>query len=248
MQRIAIGSACLIAGYAFTFVFPRIVEVEKRLEIPIEKKVEVIVEKPIEKIVERRVEIPVTKIVEVPAKLSSEQDLMIAEGRSANVARTLRGTPEMFGPRQKTVKVIVDMTDHARSKINEDAIKARIETTFRNCGFKVINEGSANTMIHAQAQMILARVSGREVGLAGVLSISVNQYLTAKLGWHVEPTTSFDGKYKLVACTMKEYGSTVTLDTDSYGQIPAMFDDYAITAANDLVKACERDEALARER
>lgn len=248
MQRITIGLTCLVAGYGLTFIFPQKVLVEKRVEIPVEKRIEVIVEKPVEKIVERRVEIPVTKIVEIPAKLSAEQELMIAEGSLANAARTLNGTPGMFGATQRTVKVIVDMSEPARSKVNADAIKARVETSFRNCGFKIIDESSADTIIHVQAQMLLAKVAGREIGLAGVLSISVNQYVTAKLGWHVAPTAPYEGKYKLMACTMKKYGSTVTINPDNYDKIPSMFDDDAITAANDLVKACERDEALAKGR
>lgn len=248
MQRFTIGSACLLAGYGLTFVFPQKVEVEKQVEIPIEKRIEVIVEKPVEKIVERRIEIPVTKIVEVPAKLSAEQELMIAEGSLANAARTLNGTPGMFGTTQRTVKVIVDISEPVRSKVNEDAIKARVETTFRNCGFKIIDEGSADTIIHVQAQMLLAKVAGREIGLSGALSISVDQYVTAKLGWHVAPTAPFEGKYKLMACTMKRYGSTVTINPANYDKIPSMLDDDAITAANDLVKACERDEALAKGR
>ncbi len=240
VSKAVIALIALAAGYGSTYLFPRIVEVEKRVEVPVEKKVEVIVEKPVEKIIEKRVEIPVTRIVEVPAKLSSEQLNFIAEGRAVSGASTWgKNSPSCFGDRKKIVKIIVDLSEDARSRISEGAIQARVETAFRNAGFRITDLTETDTIIHVQAQLIAVEVGGVEKGLAGVVSVSINQYLTSKLGW---AGGTLVGKYKLTSSEMSSYGQTIVQGKNSYGDIPSLFSDYAITAANDLMKACERDE------
>ena len=242
LSKGVIALVALAAGYSSTYFFPKIVEVEKRVEVPVEKRVEVIVEKPVEKIIEKRVEVPVTRIVEVPAKLSNEQLNFIAEGRAVSEASTWgKNSPKCFGDRKKTVKIVVDLSQDASSRISEEAIKARVETAFRNAGFKITDVAGSDTIIHVQAQLIAVEVGGLEKGLAGVLSVSIKQFLTSKFGWD-EGTLL--GKYKLTSGEMSSYGQTIVQGKNSYGDIPSLFSDYAITAANDLMKACERDEAV----
>lgn len=242
LSKVVIALIALAAGYSSTFIFPKIVEVEKRVEVPVEKRVEVVVEKPVEKIIEKRVEVPVTRIVEVPAKLTSEQLGFIAEGKAAAFSSLWgENSPRCFGDRKKTVKVVVNITKEASSRISKEAIKARVETAFRNSGFKITDEASVDTIIHVKGELIVVEVGGLEKGMAGTLGVSIEQFLTSKFGWD---TGKFVGVYKRASYEMTSYGQTIVQGKSSYGDIPSLFSDYAITAANDLMKACERDEAV----
>lgn len=238
MQKIIIALVALAAGYGLTFLFPEKVEVEKRVEVTVEKQI--VVEKPVEKIVEKVVEVPVTKVVEVPARLTKEQEVFISEGRAVFAARTLKESGSALGPKEKTVCVIVDMTSVAKERVNAGAIKARVETIFRNCGFKVSDDDGVETTIHVQAQMLPIE-SSREIGLAGQISVSIQQYFTAKFGWHNLPTDARQTPQKLITAPLNTYGQVVFYPVREYGDIPGAFDNLAIQAANDLTKAYERD-------
>lgn len=242
MQKIIIALVALAAGYGLTFLFPEKVEVEKRVEVTVEKQI--VVEKPVEKIVEKIVEVPVTKVVEVPARLTKEQENLLADGRSLKEARTLPDSCRVVGPREKAVKVIIDMSDDAKARVDEKAIKARIETAFRNCGFKLVEHDHVDTVIHAQAQLIIIETN-QEIGLAGTLSINTRQYLTAKIGWFGMPQNGTPARFSLIAADLDDYAITISSPRSSYSSIPSKFDDLAVTAANDLMKAYERDQASA---
>lgn len=245
LSKGVIALIALAAGYSSTYFFPKIVEVEKRVEVPVEKRVEVVVEKPVEKIIEKRVEVPVERIVEVPAKLSSDQLTLIAEGRAASEAGFWKdGSPYAFGDRKKAVKVVVIMSNSAKDRVNEEAIKARVESAFRNTGFKITDAPDRNTTIYVNVSLIKITIGTRETGMAGVLSLDINQFLTAKLGWGFEGRYAPSDKYKRFSAELLSYDSIVSVPIDSYGTIPSNFEDLAITAANDLMKACERDEAV----
>jgi len=245
LSKGVITFVALAAGYSFTFIFPKIVELEKRVEVPVEKRVEVIVEKPVEKIIEKRVEVPVERIVEVPAKLSSDQLTLIAEGRAVSEASSWKdGSPHAFGDRKKAVKIVVITSDTVKARINEEAIKARVESAFRNTGFKITDSPDRDTTIYVNVSLIEIRIGTRETGMAGVLSVDINQFLTAKLGWGFEGRYAPSDKYKRFSADLRSYESIVSVPIDSYGTIPSKFEDIAITAANDLMKACERDEAV----
>lgn len=241
LSKGVIAIIALAAGYSSTYFFPKIVEVEKRVEVPVEKRVEVIVDKPVEKIVEKRIEVPVTRTVEVPAKLSNEQLNAIAEGDAVKNANfwDLK-SPSCFGDRSKTVKVIVNLSEHAKSRVSKDAIQARVETAFRNCGFKIpANDVAVNTLVSVDVELIAVHVGGQEKGLAGRVGLTINQYVTSKFGWFSE---GYVGSYRRTNSEMISYADLIVQGKDSYGEIPAMFSDYAITASNDLIKACERDQ------
>ncbi len=238
MQKIFIAIGALAAGYCLTFVFPKTVEVERRVEVAVEKQV--FVEKPVDRIVEKRVEVPVTRYVDVPARLTKEQETLILEGRSVFGARTLKEAGSALGPKEKTVCVIVDMTSAGRERINAGAIRARVETAFRNCGFKVSDESGVETTIHVQAQMLPIETS-REIGLAGQLSVSINQYCTAKLGWNNHVGELRQSPHRLISAQLNDYGQVVFFPVGEYGDIPGAFENLAIEAANDLMKAYERD-------
>ena len=242
LSKGVIALIALAAGYSSTYFFPKIVEVEKRVEVPVEKRVEVIVEKPVEKVIEKRVEVPVTRIVEVPAKLTGEQLGFIAEGKAAAFS-SLWGekSPACFGDKRKTVKVVVSLSEDASSRVSKEVIQARVETAFRSCGFKVSDSSGVDTIIEVDAHLIAVRVGDLEKGLAGQLRLSITQFLTAKFGWD---SGIFVGNYKRTNAKMLSYGQTIVQGKSSYGDIPSLFSDYAITAANDLMKACERDEAV----
>ena len=245
LSKGVIALIALAAGYSSTYFFPKIVEVEKRVEVPVEKRVEVVVEKPVEKIIEKRVEVPVERIVEVPAKLSSAQLTLIAEGRAASEADSWKdNSPHVFGDRKKSVKIIVNTNDTARTRINEEAIKARVESAFRNTGFKITDSPVHDTTIYANVSLVEIRIGTRETGVAGVLSVDINQFLTAKLGWDFESHSAPSGRYKRISAELRDYVTIISVPIDSYGIVPSKFEDLAITAANDLMKACERDEAV----
>lgn len=242
LSKVVIALIALVVGYGSTYFFPKIVEVEKRVEVPVVKRVEVVVEKPVEKIIEKRVEVPVERIVEVPAKLSNDQLTLIAEGRAASEASTwAENSPRCFGDRKKTVKVIVSMSKDAGSRISKEAIQARVETAFRNVGFKISDEFSVDTIINVKAELLVVEVGNSEKGMAGLLRLSIDQFITSKFGWGAG---RLGGVYKAGISEMASYGRTIVYGKNSYDDIPSVFSDYAITAANDLMKACERDEAV----
>jgi hypothetical protein len=245
LSKGVIALIALAAGYSSTFIFPRIVEVEKRVEVPVEKRVEVIVEKPVEKIIEKRVEVPVTRIVEVPAKLTSEQLGFIAEGKAVSMASFWNdNSPRCFGDRKKTVKVLVNMSDAAKSRTDEAAIQARVESIFRNNGFKITDSGGYSSLITVDVDLIQIEIGTRETGVAGTLSVQVSQLMTAKLGWGFESPNETSSGYKRILAKTLSYERLVSVPANSYGTIPPKFENLAITAANDLMKACERDEAM----
>lgn len=250
MNNLSKGVIALIAlavGYGSTHFFPKIIEVEKRVEVPVEKRVEVIVEKPVEKIIEKRVEVPVTRVVEVPAKLTNEQTNFIAEGKAVSLAGFWDdNSPRCFGDGRKTVKVLVNMSDPAKSRIHEAAIKARVESIFRNNGFKITDSSSYNTLIIASLDLVQIEIGTRETGVAGVLSVQAEQLMTAKLGWGLEGPNLTSSSYKRIFAKTLSYERLVSVPADSYGTIPSKFENLAITASNDLMKACERDEAMSR--
>lgn len=245
MNNLSKGVIALIAlavGYGSAHFFPKIVEVEKRVEVPVEKRVEIVVDKPVERIVEKRIEVPVTRTVEVPAKLSNEQLNAIAEGNAVTNAKFWDPkSPSCFGDRSKTVKVVVQLSADAEKRVSKDAIQARVETAFRNCGFKIAaDDVSVNTIVIVDLDLIAVHVGGLEKALAGRVGLTINQFVTSKLGWFSEWNV---GSYRRTSSEMIAYAGLIVRPKDSYGDIPAMFSDYAITASNDLIKACERDQA-----
>jgi hypothetical protein len=247
LSKGVIALIALAAGYSSTYFFPKIVEVERRVEVPVEKRVEVIVEKPVEKIIEKRVEVPVTRIVEIPAKLTNEQTNFIAEGKAVSLADFWDdNSPRCFGDRRKTVKVLVNMSDPAKSRIDGEAIKARVESIFRNNGFKITDSNSYNTLIITSVDLVQIEIGTRETGVAGVLSVQASQLMTAKLGWGLESPNATSNRYKRLFAKTLSYERLVSVPADSYGTIPSKFENLAIAASNDLMKACERDEAAAR--
>lgn len=242
LSKVVIALIALAVGYSITYVFPKVLEVEKRVEIPVEKRVEVIVEKPIEKVIEKRVEVPVTRVVEVPAKLTSEQLGFIAEGKAAAFSSLwAEKSPACFGDKKKTVKVVVSLSEHASSRVSKESIQARVETAFRNCGFKISDSPGVDTIIEVDADLIVVRVGGVERGLAGQSRLHITQFVTSKFGWN---SGNYVGNYKRTSSRMISYGQTIVQGKDTYGEIPSLFSDYAITASNDLMKACERDDAF----
>lgn len=247
LSKGVIALIALAAGYSSTYFFPKIVEVEKRVEVPVEKRVEVIVEKPVEKIIEKRVEVPVERIVEVPAKLTSEQLSFIAEGKAVSLAGFWNdNSPRCFGDKKKTVKVLVNMSDPAKSRTDGAAIRARVESIFRNNGFKITDSTNYNTLISVSVELIEIEIGTRETGVAGRLSIQVDQLVTAKFGWGFESSNETSGGYKRFFAETLSYETLVSVPVNSYGTIPSKFENLAITASNDLMKACERDEAMSR--
>jgi hypothetical protein len=247
LSKGVIALIALAAGYCFTYLFPKIVEVEKRVEVPVEKRVEVVVEKPVEKIIEKLVEVPVTRTVEVPAKLTSEQLGFIAEGKAVSQASFWNdNSPRCFGDRKKTVKVLVNMSDAAKSRTDEAAIQARVESIFRNNGFKITNSSNYSSLIIVNVELVEIEIGTRETGVAGSLSIHVDQLMTAKLGWGLEDSNASSVGYKRIFAKTLSYKTLVSVPVKSYGTVPSMFENLAITSSNDLMKACERDEAAAR--
>ncbi len=214
-------------------LFPVEKVVEKPFEVVVEKKVEVPVE--VIKTVEKRVEIPVEvvrtveKRVEVPAELSENQKASVsiveaildADKREVGI-----GPKAMYPPKDKVVKIGVILSADAKGRVSASAIQARIESIFRREGFTVLSEDGpySPTLVFANVNLLLTN-DGRT--LVGRLSVDVSQ---AGMFFH-------GALWKRAWLNVNDYGTVISYGASNFGSIPELFDNYAISAANDLIKA-----------
>ena len=209
-----------LVGLLTTQLFPNTVLVDR----PVEKIVEKIIDRPVEVIrtVERRVDVPAVLTA------SQLQALDFVQKRDDAFKREVGFGPSSIVPVfDKKVRVFVN-SQASESAVSSSSIRARVESVLRRDGFQVIPESDesefASTTIVASLDCVALK-DGEQI--AGSINLAVNQYgLFA--GGRIQ---------KQVWVTMTRYGMSIQYGANNFYKIPALFDDFAVKASNDLLKA-----------
>lgn len=205
-----------LVGLLTTHLFPNVVTVDR----------------PVEKIVDRPVEVvrTVEKRVDVPAALTAAQmeALDFVQKRDDALKRLAGVGPTSMVPVfNKKVRVYV-YSQASKSAVSESSIRARVESVLRRNGFEVIPESDkdefSSTTIIASLDCLDRKDSEQ---ITGSINLSVNQYGLFVGG----------GIQKLAWVTMNKYGMSIQYGTSNFYKIPSLFDDFAVEASNDLLKA-----------
>lgn len=215
-----------LVGLLTTHLFPNVVMVDRPVEKIVEKPVEVIrtVEKPVEII--RTVE----KRVEVPANLTIAQQeaLDFVQKRDDALRREVgMGPTSMVPVFDKKIRVFVESQANSNA-VAPSSVRARVESVLRRNGFQIIpesnNDDFASTLIVASIECVDPE---DKVQIIGSISLTVSQYgLFA--GGRIQ---------KHAWVTMNKYGMTIQYGSRNFYRIPELFDDFAVRASNDLLKA-----------
>ena len=194
----------------------------------------VLVDRPVEKIVDRPVEVirTVEKKVEVPAALTAVQMEAIdfAKKKEDAFRREVGwGATSMVPVFDKKIRVVVS-SQADPGAVNIESIRARVESVLRRNGFVVITESDttqfASTLLVAN---LLCVDPKNESQLSGYISVEVKQYMFVAGG----------GIMKQAWVSMGDYEFTLQYGSLNFHQIPGLFDDLAVRASNDLLKAGE---------
>jgi len=194
----------------------------------------VLVDRPVEKIVDRPVEVirTVEKKVEVPAALTAVQleAIDFAKKKEDAFRREVGwGSTSMVPVFDKKIRVVVS-SQADRGAVNIESIRARVESVLRRNGFVVITESDttqfASTLLVAS---LLCVDPKNESQLSGYISVEVKQYMFVAGG----------GIMKQAWVGMGDYEFTLQYGSLNFHQIPGLFDDLAVRASNDLLKAGE---------
>ncbi len=215
-----------LVGLLSTHLFPNVVVVDRPVEKIVEKTIEVVrtVEKPVDVI--RTVE----KRVEVPAALTQAQEQAIAFAISRDDAFKREvgvGPTAMVPVFDKKVRVVVD-SQVEDGFVSKGSIRARVESTLRRNGFTVISESDSKEFASTIIVAVLECVDPSDrAQISGSIRLTVNQYCLLA-GGEIQ---------KLAWVTMNQYGMTLQYGSKNFYKIPSLFDDFAIQASNDLLKA-----------
>ncbi len=205
-----------VVGLLITYLFPNVVMVDRPVDRVVEKPVEVV------RTVEKR--------VDVPAMLSAVQVEAIdfARARDDAIKREVGWAATAMVPVfDKKVRVVVRSLV-AEEAVSADAVRARVESVLRRNGFQVITESDnsefASTILIASLQCADPKDTDQ---ISGQLSLTVMQYVLVSGG----------GIQKRAWVTMNDYNYTLHYGSLNFHKIPERFDDFAIRASNDLMKA-----------
>ncbi len=206
-----------IVGMLTTYLFPNVVVVDRPVEKIVEKPVEVV------RTVERRVEVPSALTDEQRVAITNDNDRQDALLRDVGI-----GATAMIPVIDKKIKVFISMDSVLKSEVSESTLKARIESVFRRNGFTLVDSSDhanfANTLIFAE--IFRADDKTTEI-IEGVIRLKVSQYYMAS-GANV---------YKLAWFDVKCYELALRFGSNNYHRLPALFEDFAVEASNDLSKA-----------
>ena len=194
----------------------------------------VLVDRPVDKIVDRPVEVvrTVEKRVEVPTALTAAEleAIEFAKKKEDAFRREIGwGAKSMVPVFDKKIKVVVS-SQADQGAVNIESIRARVESVFRRNGYVLISETdpiqSASTIVIAS----LSCVDGKnENQLSGYVALEVKQRMLVVGG----------GIMKQAWVAVNDYGMTIQYGRLNFHQVPGLFDDLAVRASNDLLKAGE---------
>lgn len=205
-----------LVGLLTTHLFPHVVNVDRPVERIVEKPVEVV------RTVEKR--------VDVPAVLSPAQQeaLEFVNKRDDAFKREVGiGPTSMVPVFDKKIRVFVESQAGANA-VAPSSIRARVESVLRRNGFEIIPESNSDDFASTLVVASLECVDPTDkVQIVGSIRLTVNQYgLFA--GGRIQ---------KQAWVTMNEYGVTIQYGANNFYKIPELFDDFAVQASNDLLKA-----------
>jgi hypothetical protein len=175
---------------------------------------------------------PVEKIVEVPAALTAVQleAIEFAKKKEDAFRREVGWEATSMVPVfDKKIRVIVS-SQADQGAVSIESIRARVESVFRRNGYVVITETDsaqfASTVVIAR---LLCVDPKNENQLSGYVSLEVKQCMFVAGG----------GIMKQAWVAVTDYGMTIQYGRLSFHQVPGLFDDLAVRASNDLLKAGE---------
>ncbi len=218
-----VSSGALI-GLLTAHFFPTVVQVDKLVEKVIEKPVEVV------RVVEKR--------VDVPAELTDQQKASITFARRLFDPKQRKSGVSLFKISDR-VKVIGGLSGSGASLVSEGRVLAKVESAFRNQGFKVLSNESKEypyTVVRVGG-VYLENKSGNDsvLGVSGSYEIELLQPLIC---FSPDDTSGPDG------CVIKIgnvviYGRSGALNygVNNIAKIPEVYEGIAEEAANDLRKA-----------
>jgi hypothetical protein len=209
-----------LIGLLITHFFPTVVQIDR----PVDRVVEKIVEKPVEvvRVVEKRVEVPAQL---TPAQLQMSE---LIKAREDAFKRDVGwGATAMVPVVEKKVRVVVD-SQVKDTVVSSTAIRARVESVLRRNGFVIVAEGDKDVFA---ATMVIAELYCADINdadqVSGGVRLTVKQYCLIEGG----------SVQKLAWVTTSQYGMTIHYGSRNFYKIPALFDDFAVEASNDLLKA-----------
>jgi len=194
----------------------------------------VLVDRPVEKIVDRPVEVirTVEKRVEVPTALTAVQleAIEFAKKKEDAFRRQVGwGATSMVPVFDKKIRVIVS-SQADQGAVSIESIRARVESVLRRNGFVVVSESDPiQTPSTVMIASLLCADPKNEDQLSGYVGVEVKQYMFVAGG----------GIMKQAWVTVTDYGMTIQYGRLNFHQVPGLFDDLAVRASNDLLKAGE---------
>jgi len=234
-----------LAGVALGAIgFPREKIVEKPVEITVEKRVEVPVEKVVEKIVEKIVDRPVEvvrmvdKIVKVPAELTPEQkSAVVFAGRIFDPTQANAGV-SLFKLSDRILVTSALSGDGSRN-ISTGLIIARVESAFRQQGFRVVSSDSKEypfSIAEVGGVFLEGRDTyGKILSVSGSYNITISQPVTYFNNWDNSGVDKMVLKRGMLPLYHK--GGSLNYGSLHFGEIPDVFGKMAEAAANELRKA-----------
>ena len=194
----------------------------------------VLVDRPVEKIVDRPVEVirTVEKRVEVPAALTAVQleAIEFAKKKEDAFRREVGWEATSMVPVfDKKIRVIVS-SQADQGAVSIESIRARVESVLRRNGFVVVSESDPiQTPSTVMIASLLCADPKNEDQLSGHVGVEVKQYMFVAGG----------GIVKQAWVTVTDYGMAIQYGSLYFHQVPGLFDDLAVRASNDLLKAGE---------
>jgi hypothetical protein len=229
------GLAGCVAG---AICFPRDIIVEVPVEVvrTVEKPVEIIkvIEKPVEVVRE------VQKVVEVPAKFSAEQidDLAIAQ-RLRDV-KNIKFERSLFKQTNR-VKVVNLINSESNVYLPKDLATARVETIFRNRGFKILSSDSTEfpftVIVIKGVGLGVSNQGGTTLGSAISYGMEIRQFVL-----YFPAATSrqmADSPIKHTEMILWEDGGLILKSRDGSADLTKPWEELAEQAANHLAKVNE---------
>jgi hypothetical protein len=186
----------------------------------------------VEKIVDRPVEVvrTVERRVEVPAAFTASQREAIesAKNKEDALRREVGWGPTSVVPViDKKIKVFVS-SQADRNAVSIESIRARVESILRRNGFHIVAE-TDNSQAPGTYLLVSLGCSNPMDNdqISGRISVEVKQYALVFGG----------GIQKQAWVTMCDYGRLIHYPSAYFHQIPGLFDDLAVLACNDMLKA-----------
>lgn len=232
----AAGGLAGCAAGAMLFPRDKIVEVPVEVVRTVEKPVEVVklVEKPVEVVRE------VQKIVEVPAKLTPDQIDDLAIVQRLRDVKNIKFERTLFKQTNR-VKVVNLINSESNVYIPKDLATARVETIFRNRGFKILSADSTEypytVVVIKGVGLGVSNKNGTPLGSAISYGMEIRQFVlyfpsAVSSQMAINPV-------KHTELTLWEDGGLILNSRDGGAEITKPWEELAEQASNHLAKVNE---------